>query len=62
MDQVYIKYTNLFRCKTLRNLPKFWIFGLITNPLATLCLTAETSLLTPLSLKLTNTIKLLFYT
>jgi hypothetical protein len=25
MDQVSIKYTNIFRCKTVQNLPKFWI-------------------------------------
>jgi hypothetical protein len=24
MDQASIKYTNMFHCKTLQNLPKFW--------------------------------------
>jgi hypothetical protein len=36
MDQVYIKYTIIFQCKTLQNLPKLWIFHLKTNHLATL--------------------------
>jgi hypothetical protein len=36
MDQVSIKYTNIFRCKALQNLPKFGFFGLKTNHLATL--------------------------
>jgi hypothetical protein len=36
MDQVSIKSTNFFQCKTLQNLPKFGFFGLKTNHLATL--------------------------
>jgi hypothetical protein len=36
MDQVSIKYTYIFHCKTLQNLPKFGFFGLKTNHLATL--------------------------
>jgi hypothetical protein len=36
MDQVSIKYNNIFHCKTLQNLPKFGFFGLKTNHLATL--------------------------
>jgi hypothetical protein len=35
MDQVFIKYTNIFHCKTLPNLPKLKFFGLKTNHLAT---------------------------
>jgi hypothetical protein len=31
-----IKYTKIFYCKTLKNLPKFGFFGLKTNHLATL--------------------------
>jgi hypothetical protein len=36
MDQVSIKYTNIFQRKTLQNLPKFGFFGLKTNHLAAL--------------------------
>jgi hypothetical protein len=36
MDQVSIKYTIIFQCKTLQNLPEFGFFGLKTNHLATL--------------------------
>jgi hypothetical protein len=36
MDQVFIKYTDIFHCKTLQNLPKFGFLGLKTNHLATL--------------------------
>jgi hypothetical protein len=38
MDQVSIKSTNIFQCKTLQYLPKFGFFGLKTNHLATLAL------------------------
>jgi hypothetical protein len=31
-----IKYTNIYHSKALQNVPKFWIFGLKTNHLATL--------------------------
>jgi hypothetical protein len=34
--QMAIKYTNIYHSKALQNLPKFWIFGLKTNHLATL--------------------------
>jgi hypothetical protein len=36
LDQVPIKYTDIFHCKTLQNFPKIWIFGFKTNHLATL--------------------------
>jgi hypothetical protein len=36
MDQVFIKYTNIFQCKTLPKFTQIWIFGLKTNHLATL--------------------------
>jgi hypothetical protein len=36
MDQASIKYTIIFHCNTLQNLPKFGFFGLKTNRLATL--------------------------
>jgi hypothetical protein len=36
MAQVFIKYTDIFHFKTLQNFPKFGIFGLKTNHLATL--------------------------
>jgi hypothetical protein len=36
MDQVSIKYTSIFRCKSLQNLPKFGYFGFKTNHLASL--------------------------
>jgi hypothetical protein len=39
IDQVVIEYPKIFRCKTLQNLPKFGIFGLKTNRLATLLCT-----------------------
>jgi hypothetical protein len=35
MDQVSIKYTSIFHCKTLLKFTQIWIFGLKTN-LATL--------------------------
>jgi hypothetical protein len=41
MDQVSIKYTNILHCKTLQNLPKFGLFFLKTNHLATLLPTVE---------------------
>jgi hypothetical protein len=34
--QIVIKYTNIYYSKALQNLPKFGIFGLKTNHLATL--------------------------
>jgi hypothetical protein len=36
MFQMVIKYTNIYHSKALHNLPKFGIFGLKTNHLATL--------------------------
>jgi hypothetical protein len=31
IDQMIIKYTNIFYCKTLRNLPEMWIFFWFEN-------------------------------
>jgi hypothetical protein len=39
IDQIAIKYINIYSCKTFQNLPKFGIFGLKTNHLATLTTT-----------------------
>jgi hypothetical protein len=36
LDQVSIKYTNIFRCKTFSKSTQIRIFGLKTNHLATL--------------------------
>jgi hypothetical protein len=36
MFQMVIKYSNIFNCKTLQNLPEIGIFGLKINHLATL--------------------------
>jgi hypothetical protein len=36
IDQMVLKYTNIFHCKTLQNVPKIGIFGLKTWHLATL--------------------------
>jgi hypothetical protein len=36
MDQVSIKYTNIFHCKFPPKFSQIWIFGLKTNHLATL--------------------------
>jgi hypothetical protein len=36
MDQVSIKYTIIFYCKTLQNFTQIRIFGLKTNHLATM--------------------------
>jgi hypothetical protein len=35
-DQMAIKYTNIFHCKTPPKFAQNWIFGLKTNHLATL--------------------------
>jgi hypothetical protein len=32
MDQMVIKYTKIFYCKTLQNLPKIWDFCFENNP------------------------------
>jgi hypothetical protein len=39
--QIAIKYFNIFQFKALQNLPKFGIFGLKTNRLATLVATSQ---------------------
>jgi hypothetical protein len=36
MDQVSIRYPNIFHCKTLKKFTQIWIFGLKKNHLATL--------------------------
>jgi hypothetical protein len=36
IDQMATKYTNIFHCQTLQNLPKIGIFGLKINHVATL--------------------------
>jgi hypothetical protein len=40
IDQMDMKYTNIFLCKTLQSLPKRMIFGLKISHLATLDVSA----------------------